>query len=155
MFAADLSWSAFLQILLSLAGAWLLALPVGWERRRRGHHGLRTFPLVAVGACAYLLLARKAFGETPDGQARVLQGLMMGIGFIGGGAILKERGEVHGLATAASIWNTGAIGAAIAFGDYLLAGVLSALNLVILHLFGGAPPPPEGAPRGDGGDVGS
>jgi putative Mg2+ transporter-C (MgtC) family protein len=56
--------------------------------------------------------------------------LITGIGFIGGGAILKEGASVHGTATAASIWNTGAIGAAVAFGRYEIAIVLSFINFV-------------------------
>jgi putative Mg2+ transporter-C (MgtC) family protein len=56
-----------------------------------------------------------------------------GIGFIGGGAILKDRGNVQGIATAASIWNTGAIGAAVAYGRYEIALVLSVINFATLR----------------------
>jgi putative Mg2+ transporter-C (MgtC) family protein len=61
---------------------------------------------------------------------------MTGIGFIGGGSILKQGGSVSGTATAASIWNTGAIGAAVAWGRYEIAIALSAVNFVLLR-FGG------------------
>jgi putative Mg2+ transporter-C (MgtC) family protein len=67
-------------------------------------------------------------------QSRVIQGLVAGIGFIGGGAILKAEGNVHGTATAASIWNTGVIGAAVAQNRYLLALLLAALNLFALRV---------------------
>jgi putative Mg2+ transporter-C (MgtC) family protein len=73
-------------------------------------------------------------GEYRDEQADVLQGLMVGIGFIGAGAIIKHSGGVSGLATAAAIWTTGAIGAAVAYGFYALAVVLALVNLVILAL---------------------
>lgn len=126
-----------LVVLLRVGVAFALALPIGWERGKGPRHvGLRTFPLVAVGACGYLLLARHTFGDSPEAQARIIQGLMTGIGFIGGGAILKQPGEILGLATAASIWNTGAIGAAAAFGQFGLGLALCVVNLVILHVFG-------------------
>jgi putative Mg2+ transporter-C (MgtC) family protein len=66
-------------------------------------------------------------------NSRILQGLVAGIGFVGGGAILKEGMSVHGTATAASIWNTGAIGAATAMGRYEIAIVLSILNLITMR----------------------
>jgi putative Mg2+ transporter-C (MgtC) family protein len=66
-------------------------------------------------------------------QSRVLQGLVAGIGFVGGGAILKEGMSVHGTATAASIWNTAAIGASVAAGRYEIAVMLSVLNLFTMR----------------------
>jgi putative Mg2+ transporter-C (MgtC) family protein len=120
--------------LAPIAVAFVLALPLGWERERAERSaGLRTFPLVAMASCGYILIASTALGDHPEGQARVIQGLMTGIGFIGGGAILKGDGTVRGTATAASIWNTGAIGAAAAFDRYDIAIVLSVTNLVALR----------------------
>lgn len=122
---------------LSLIGALVLALPVAWNRERHSHiMGLRTFPLVAVGACAYVLIARAFIGgDAPDAIARVLQGLMTGIGFVGGGAILKHDDHVAGTASAASIWVVGAIGAACAFAYWGMAVALSLLNLAIVAVF--------------------
>jgi putative Mg2+ transporter-C (MgtC) family protein len=114
-----------------------LALPLGWERKRHSHAdvGLRVFPLVAVGACVYVFIGQQVFsGEYRDEQADMLQGLMTGIGFVGAGAIIKHSGGVSGLATAAAIWTTGAIGAAVAYGFYALAVMLTLVNLVILAL---------------------
>jgi putative Mg2+ transporter-C (MgtC) family protein len=120
--------------LASIAVAFLLALPVGWEREQNERSaGLRTFPLVAMASCGYLLIAARVVGDDPDGQAKVIEGLMTGIGFIGGGAILKSDGAVRGTATAASIWNTGAIGAAVALGRYEIALVLAAINFAALR----------------------
>ena len=62
--------------------------------------------------------------STTDAEARVLQGLITGIGFIGGGAILKSGGTVTGTATAASIWNMGLIGIAVAFDRYEIAALM-------------------------------
>jgi len=62
-----------------------------------------------------------------------LQGLITGIGFIGGGAILKTKGSVSGTATAASIWNTGLIGIAVAFARYEVALVMALINFITLR----------------------
>ncbi len=85
--------------------AFLISLPVAWNRERADRvMGLRTFPLVAMASCGFMLLAESAFSGAPDAQARALQGVITGIGFIGAGAILKRDGSVKGSATAASIW---------------------------------------------------
>lgn len=124
-------WHPLLQHIEKITAAYVLALPLGWnQERERQSAGLRTFPIVAMAACGYLLVL------TPEGdiaaRSRVLQGLVAGIGFIGGGAILRDGATVHGTATAASIWTTGAIGAAVAMDKFEIAAVLSVLNLVTL-----------------------
>ena len=128
MNVSGITWSEGWLEVGKIGVAYLLALPMGLERERTEHSiGLRTFPLVAVASCAYLLLS--PMGSTAD-RSRIIQGLVAGIGFIGGGAILKGQEGVHGTATAAAIWNTGAIGAAVAQGQYHVAILLSAINLV-------------------------
>jgi putative Mg2+ transporter-C (MgtC) family protein len=84
-----------------------------------------------MASCGYLLV----LGSQPDvaAQSRVLQGLITGIGFVGGGAILKEGATVKGTATAASIWNAGVIGASVAMGRVEIAIMLAALNLFTLR----------------------
>ena len=115
--------------------AHVLALPIVWDREKEARNaGLRTFPLVAVASCGYMLLATSILGSSSESASRIIQGLITGIGFIGGGAILKDRGSVHGTATAAIIWNTGAIGAAVAFRRYEIALVLSVINFATLRL---------------------
>ncbi|QDU86577.1 putative Mg(2+) transport ATPase [Planctomycetes bacterium Pla163] len=119
---------------LLLAVAFLLALPVGWDRERAGRSaGLRTFPLVAVSSCAYVVRSIYAFGADTQAQARVVQGLITGIGFVGGGAIVKSSDRVQGTATAASIWTTGAIGATVAFGRLDIALLLSLTTFATLR----------------------
>ena len=121
--------------LVSVAVAYLLAMPVAWEREHNARSaGLRTFPLVAVASCGYILLATSVFAGETESTARIVQGLMTGIGFIGGGAILKHGMNVQGMATAASVWNTGAIGAAVAFRRYEIAIILSLINFLTLRL---------------------
>jgi putative Mg2+ transporter-C (MgtC) family protein len=121
--------------LLKLAMVFLITLPVAWEREQSTRiMGLRTFPLVAVASCGYVLIAIAIVGAGEDPQARIIQGLMSGIGFIGGGAILKEGANVRGTATAASVWNTGAIGAAVAYSRYEIAILLSIINYLTLRM---------------------
>ena len=130
----DLDWSAVASNLVHVLVASLIPLPIGWERERTGRRrGLRTFPLVALASCGYLLVFRDPAGANLDAQPRVFQGLLSGIGFLGGGAILKEGGTVRGTATAASIWNTGAIGAAVAFDRFEIALVLGLVNFLTLR----------------------
>ncbi|MBY0493836.1 MAG: MgtC/SapB family protein [Cyanobacteria bacterium] len=104
-----------LQHLLQLSIAFALALPIAWDREQRERSaGLRTFTLVAISTCGFMMAAQTALGASADAQSRVWQGLLTGIGFIGSGAILKTQGTVRGTATAASIWNTAAVGTAVA-----------------------------------------
>jgi len=127
-------WSAIWYDISRLILAFLLALPIGWYREKEAHAvGVRTFPLVAVASCGFILLGTGPH-TTPDAQSRIIQGLGAGIGFIGGGAILKSEGNVHGTAAAASIWNTGVIGAAVAQNRIMVAVVLSVVNLITLRL---------------------
>lgn len=82
----DIDWSVVVAHLTYLGIAYALALPVGWDRERHSvGAGLRTFPLVAVGSCAYLLIGMSVL-EGSDSHSRLFYGLMTGIGFIGGGA---------------------------------------------------------------------
>jgi putative Mg2+ transporter-C (MgtC) family protein len=128
-------WDKIFGHLISVTIAYLLALPLAWDREKEARSaGLRTFPLVAVASCGYMLVAASILGAGSESMSRIIAGLVTGIGFIGGGAILKDRGGVHGTATAASIWNTGAIGAAVAFRRYEIAVVLSLINFGTLRL---------------------
>ena len=99
---------------LALLVAYVLAIPIGWNREQEERSaGLRTFPLVAVATCGFIQASETMFADHPEGLARVMEGLITGMGFIGGGAILRQQDSVKGTATAASLWVTGAIGAAV------------------------------------------
>jgi putative Mg2+ transporter-C (MgtC) family protein len=129
----ELDGSQILYHLLTMAAAFLLALPLGWNRQRSEHSlGFRTFPLVAVASAGYILIGRTVLGPNAPEFARLIQGLATGIGFLGGGAIVKQGTTVAGTATAASIWNTAAIGAAVAFDRYEIAVTLSVANFLVL-----------------------
>lgn len=128
-----IDWSQIAFNLTHLGIAYILALPVAFDREKESRSaGLRTFPLVAVAACGYMLVGVSVLSTT-DAEARVLQGLITGIGFIGGGAILKSGSTVSGTATAASIWNMGLIGIAVAFGRFEIAVLMSIINFLTLR----------------------
>ena len=129
----DMDWARVATDLVRVAVAFAIALPLGWERGRGGASaGFRTLPVVAIAACGFALIAAGIPGGTAETQARALQGIIAGIGFIGGGAIVKEGTNVKGLVTAASIWNAGAIGVAIGYGRLEIALVLGVINFVAL-----------------------
>ena len=124
-------WASVRALLVAFG----LALPIGWHRERgRRRMGLRTFPLVAMASCGYVLIGASITGESPDSLARLLQGLITGIGFIGGGAILKSKKEVVGASTAAAIWATGAVGAAVALDRFELALSIAGMTFLVFLL---------------------
>jgi putative Mg2+ transporter-C (MgtC) family protein len=132
--------------LAALSAAYLLALPIGWNREKAERSaGLRTFPLVAVATCGVVQATEGILNDHPEGTARIIEGLMTGMGFIGGGAILKTDNAVRGTATAASLWSTGATGAAVGLGAYDVAIVVSLFTFLTLWLL--VPFKQEGGPE--------
>lgn len=104
--------------LVALAVAYVLAFPIGWNREREERSaGLRTFPLVAVATCGFVQATETLVAGSPEAMARITEGLIVGMGFIGGGA---------------SLWVTGAIGAAVGLGSYDVAIVLALATVVTL-----------------------
>jgi len=131
MFNLDfgLIWFHFYQLTI----AFILSLPIALNREYRSNGaGLRTFPLVAIACCAFMLVAMDVY-KGLEAQARVMYGIITGMGFIGGGAIVKHSGKVGGTATAAGIWNTGAIGVSVAYHRYEIAIVLSVMGFLIFN----------------------
>lgn len=121
-------WTSFYHVAI----AYILTVAIGWESEREAHTaGVRTFPIVGMASCGFLLILGTHPGE--GDQSRLLQGLITGIGFIGGGAILKEGTNVRGTATAASVWNAGVIGAAVAMNRFGIAITLTLLNVFSLR----------------------
>lgn len=130
----DINWPAIWSNLVLMGIAYILALPIGWDRERNDRSaGLRTFPLVALATCAFMLVALDVLADE-NARARVFQGLITGMGFIGGGAILKGNRTVSGTATAASLWSTGAVGTAVAWQRFEIAIVLSVLTFATMFL---------------------
>ena len=119
--------------LVALTIAYLLALPIGWNREQEERSaGLRTFPLVAVATCGFIQAAESMTATSPEAMARIIEGLITGMGFIGGGAILRREDSVKGTATAASLWITGAIGVAVGLGALDVAIMLALATVITL-----------------------
>src|SRR5215212_1571516 len=102
------------DMLLRLVISGIIGGLIGYERRL--HHkaiGVAGMMLVAIGSASYMLLAKHISATDPAAISRALQGLLQGIGFLGGAVIFKTGNDVRGIKTAAAIWITGAIGLAI------------------------------------------
>jgi putative Mg2+ transporter-C (MgtC) family protein len=131
-----------LELVGRLAMAALLGGVIGFEREVRGQSaGLRTHITVAVGSALFVIAGAYGFHEfvTRDGTTNVAVGVdrvastvVTGIGFLGGGAILKHGASVRGLTTAGSLWVTSAVGLAAALGSYTVALAATGLTLVSL-----------------------
>jgi len=118
-----IDWQEIQSGFLHLLVAFLLNAIIGWNREEEEHNiGIRSFPIVGMASCTYMLLGA--------GAPQVLQGLITGIGFVGGGAILKDGLTIKGTATAASVWSAGAIGAAVAMNRFGLATILTLLSML-------------------------
>ena len=130
-----------LTLVLRLTGAAVLGAAVGINREmRQKPAGLRTHALVALGGAMFALvgLAMTPAGPAPEYAAasRVLQGLVAGVGFIGGGVILRRQDtqDVQGLSTAASVWVVSAAGVATGLGLWRAAAICTVLTLIVLAL---------------------
>ena len=119
---------------IALTIAYALALPLGWNREREERSaGIRTFPLVAVASCGFVQASEGIASASPEAMARVVEGIITGMGFIGGGAILHLKDSVRGTATAASLWVTGAIGVSVGLGQIDVAVMLAIVGFVTLY----------------------
>lgn len=123
-----------------IAGRLLCALVIGAAvgiQRELTHKpaGLRTHMLVALGTSLFVVAAVEA-RMSPSDLSRVIQGIVTGIGFLGGGAILKltAEHEIHGLTTAASIWMTAAASIAAGLGEVATAALGVVSGLIVLAL---------------------
>lgn len=135
MLMLDVDLELLIFHFIKLGIALLLALPIAFNREQRAQGaGLRTFPLVTIASCAFMLVAMSVY-PSPEAEARVMYGIITGIGFIGGGAIVKDAGQVGGTATAAGIWITGAIGVSVAYAHYEIAIILSFVAYCIFQFF--------------------
>jgi putative Mg2+ transporter-C (MgtC) family protein len=109
-----------------------LGAVLGLEREyRQKPAGLRTNILIAVGAALFTEISTTLTGAAGSGD-RVAAQIVTGVGFLGGGAILRGRGSVHGLTTAATIWVNAAIGMAAGAGQRAIATAATVLTIVVL-----------------------
>ena len=115
----------------------ILGAVVGLEREYHDHPaGMRTHLLVSLGACAFTILSIEAFAAPGADPARIAAQIVTGIGFLGAGAILKDRGSIKGLTTAASLWAVAAVGmasGAAAWGVAIATTTIVVISLWPLH----------------------
>jgi putative Mg2+ transporter-C (MgtC) family protein len=122
------------ELLVRLLLAAVLGGAIGAERELNDQPaGLRTHMLLTIGACLFTLISAYGFGRGTD-PSRIAAQIVTGIGFLGGGAIVRHGLTVKGVTTAASIWATASVGVAIGAGSYVL-GTGGAV-LVVGTLFG-------------------
>jgi putative Mg2+ transporter-C (MgtC) family protein len=127
-----------LRIIIRLLAAVVLGGLIGLQRERAGKPaGLRTHTLVCLGTTV-VLLSCSAASLSLEGDSRVIQGILTGIGFIGAGSILKlsEEHLIRGLTTSASIWTTAAVGIAVGLGRVGIALITTILTILILAVVG-------------------
>jgi len=119
---------------LSIGLAILLGAAIGLERELNGKPaGLRTNMLICLGAAVFTIISKQiAVGITGDSSTRIAAQIVSGVGFLGAGAIIQDRGGVHGLTTAATIWLVSSIGMACGAGFYHLAGLSTAAAIIVL-----------------------
>ncbi len=125
-----------IRLLVRLVVAALLGGLIGYERKQAGKDvGPRTHMLVAAGSALFVIVPQQA-GMPMSDLSRVLQGLLAGIGFIGGGAILKspEQGRVQGITSAAGLWMVAAVGVAVGLGRTATAIVAALFSYAVLSL---------------------
>lgn len=127
---------------LRLAAAVILGGLIGWEREARDKPaGLRTHILIALAACLFTLLSFELIEAANGGQPalrvdplRLVEAVTAGVAFLAAGSIITARGSVEGLTTGAGMWLAGAIGLACGAGSLALAGLATAIALVVLAL---------------------
>lgn len=129
--------SPLLETILRFLLAAALGAGIGYQRERAGKAaGLRTHILVSSGAALFTLVSIYGFSGAVVDISRVAAGVVVGIGFIGAGVILRgqREKEVAGLTTAATIWITAAIGLAAGTGMYLISVIATAVTVGVLFL---------------------
>jgi putative Mg2+ transporter-C (MgtC) family protein len=121
-----------LDFILHIGVALVLGVAIGVERQFRQHPaGLRTNALVCVGAALFVSLS-KLMGDH-DSPTRIASYIVSGVGFLGGGVILREGLNVRGMNTAATLWCSAAVGT-LAGAGFLLHAVLGTLAVLVVHL---------------------
>jgi len=145
------------EMLLRLALAGACGALIGWQREKKDKAaGLRTHMLLALGSCTFTLVG---LGMSGGDILRIVQGTLMGTGFICGGVIFRQGPTVRGLTTAVGLWSLSAIGVACAAGEYVIALMATAGTFAIMAGFVrveekiGPDVPDRSVPMGGSGDA--
>lgn len=119
------------EMVLRLVLAAIAGGIVGYERKKvHKPAGMRTHMLVSTGAALFTLVSISYFADS----ARIVGGIVTGIGFLGAGTIFRSKDSIKGLTTAASLWAVAAVGIGIAVGLYLISVASVILIMIILGL---------------------
>jgi len=125
-------WYYIATLRLLLAGVCGAVIGVEREAHEKGA-GLRTHILISIGACLFALIGLRMSEQFPGGDPmRLLQGMLLGVGFLAGGVIFMRRGSVKGLTTAAGLWVLTAVGLGCGLGYYFLAAFGTVLSITII-----------------------
>ena len=128
-------YASVAEILVRLVSAGVIGGLIGFERR--AHHkaiGIAGMVLIAVGSTTFMLLAIQLAKTDPASISRMLQGMLSGIGFLGGAVIFKSGGDVKGVKAAAAVWITGAIGMAIGTSYWWLGITVGLVTGVVMFV---------------------
>jgi putative Mg2+ transporter-C (MgtC) family protein len=115
------------EMVIRLVIAAFLGAVIGYERARaKKPAGIRTHLLVCMGAALFTVISIWGFSGNAD-PSRIAAGVVVGVGFLGAGTILRQERGVAGLTTAATIWAVAAIGVAIGTGLYIAGAVAAGI----------------------------
>ncbi len=130
-------------IILELIYATLLGALIGLEREIKGKDaGFQTYALVCLGSYLFTIIFYSLYNEFNEGlqisfdPGRIIQSIAIGVGFLGAGAIFKNKEGIKGLTTAAGLWVASAIGIAIAIHEYFIALIVTFLIILVFMLLG-------------------
>jgi putative Mg2+ transporter-C (MgtC) family protein len=124
---------AWPEDLLSIIFAVIFGAVIGIEREFHGKAaGLRTNILICLGAAVFTIISERMIAGTEGSVTRIAAQIVTGVGFLGAGAIIQDRGGVHGLTTAATIWLVASIGMACGARFYQLAVITTLLAILVL-----------------------
>jgi len=124
---------AWPEDLLSVILAVVFGAMIGMEREFHGKAaGLRTNILICLGAAVFTIISRQMATGAEGSLTRIAAQIVTGVGFLGAGAIIQDRGGVHGLTTAATIWLVASIGMACGARFYQLAFVTTVIAIIVL-----------------------
>ena len=132
------------EVALRLGAAIAFACLIGLDRELKHKPlGLRTNMLMALGSASFIIVVIEIMhlrapgpNASPIDVGRVIEGIIGGIGFLGAGAIIRERSDIRGATTGAAIWAVGAIGVACGFGYYVHAALITAVALFVITVLG-------------------
>lgn len=129
-----MDWNQEALMALRVVVAVLLGGFIGWEREWHAREaGVRTYGAVSLGSCVFALISTHVTGG--NNPHVIAAGVVTGIGFLGAGVILHDRGNIVGLTTAATLWATASVGLATGYGMYTLAVLVALIvfGLLALH----------------------